>query len=55
MKLNLIFIAMDILTLLAYPIVFVHDKIQRFLKPQRIIISTEELTKASVMQMFDPL
>ena len=27
MKLNLLFIAMDLLTLLAYPIVFVHNKI----------------------------
>ena len=32
MKLNLIFIAMDLLTILAYPIVFVHSKIRPFLK-----------------------
>ncbi len=31
MRLNLIFIFMDLLTLLAYPIVFVHGKFRQFL------------------------
>lgn len=29
MKLNLIFIVMDLLTILAYPIVFVYDKLRQ--------------------------
>ena len=32
MKLNLLFIAMELLTLLAYPIVFVHGKLRKFSK-----------------------
>ena len=32
MKLNLLFIVMDLLTLLAYPIVFVHGKLLRYFK-----------------------
>jgi hypothetical protein len=32
MKLNLLFIIMDLLTLLAYPIVLVHGKLRRFSK-----------------------
>jgi hypothetical protein len=32
MKLNLLFIVMDLLTLLAYPIVFVHGKLRQFSK-----------------------
>jgi hypothetical protein len=32
MKLNLIFIAMDLLTLLAYPVVFLHGKLREFFK-----------------------
>jgi hypothetical protein len=32
MKLNLIFIVMDFLTLLAYPFIFVYEKIRWFLK-----------------------
>ena len=32
MKLNLLFIVMDLLTLLAYPIVFAHGKIRQFSK-----------------------
>jgi hypothetical protein len=31
-KLNLIFIAMDLLTLLFYPVIYVHGKMYRFLK-----------------------
>lgn len=29
MKLNLLFIAMDLLTLLAYPIVFIHGRLRQ--------------------------
>jgi hypothetical protein len=36
LKLNLFFVAMDILTLMAYPIVFIHGKVCRFLKSQEI-------------------
>ncbi len=32
MKLNLLFIVMDLLTILAYPIVFVHGKLRQFAK-----------------------
>jgi len=32
MKLNLLFIAMDLLTLLAFPIVFVYGKLRQFSK-----------------------
>jgi len=32
MKLHLLFIVMDLLTLLAYPIVFVHGKLREFSK-----------------------
>jgi len=37
MKLNLLFIVMDLLTLLAYPIVVVHGKICQFVKPKENI------------------
>jgi hypothetical protein len=32
MKLNLFFIVMDLLTILAYPIVFLYDKLRQFAK-----------------------
>ena len=32
LKLNLLFIVMDLLTILAYPIVFVHGKLRQFTK-----------------------
>jgi NADH:ubiquinone oxidoreductase subunit 3 (subunit A) len=32
LKLNLLFIVMDLFTLLAYPIVFVHNKLRQFSK-----------------------
>jgi hypothetical protein len=32
MKLNLLLIVMDLLTILAYPIVFVHGKLRQFSK-----------------------
>ena len=34
LKLNLLFVVMDLLTLLAYPIVFVHGKLRQFVKPK---------------------
>jgi hypothetical protein len=40
LRLNLFFIVMDVLTLLAYPIVFVHGKLRRFSKPKEDIALT---------------
>ena len=37
-KLNLLFIGMDLLTLLVYPIVFIYGKILQLSKPKVIII-----------------
>jgi hypothetical protein len=37
LKLNLLFIVMELLTLLAYPIVFVHNKLQQFYKSKESI------------------
>ena len=37
MKLNLLFIIMDLLTLLAYPIVFVHGQLRQFSKSKERI------------------
>jgi hypothetical protein len=37
MKLSLLFIVMDLLTLLAYPIVFVHGKLRQFSKSKESI------------------
>ena len=34
MKLNLFFVVMDLLTLLAYPIVFVYGKLHQFSRPK---------------------
>ena len=36
-KLSLLFIIMDVLTLLAYPIVFVHGKLRQFSKSKESI------------------
>lgn len=41
MKLNLLFIAMDILTLLAYPIVFVYARVRLILKPKLSTVVAE--------------
>jgi len=43
MKLNLLFIAMDVLTLLAYPIVFVHGKLLQFSKIKASVALTSLL------------
>jgi hypothetical protein len=37
MKLNLLFMAMELLTLLAYPIVFVHGKLSSFAKSRETV------------------
>jgi len=42
MKLSLLFIVMDLVTILAYPIVFLHSKLRQFSKPK------EGVTLASV-------
>ncbi len=36
MKLNVIFIVMDLLTILAYPFVFVYYKLRKFLKLKEV-------------------
>jgi hypothetical protein len=36
MKLNVIFIVMDLLTILAYPFVFVYYKLHKFLKLKEV-------------------
>jgi hypothetical protein len=36
MKLNLLFLAMDLLTILAYPFVFLHGKLRQILKSKEI-------------------
>ena len=36
MKLNLLFIVMDLLTILAYPFVFVYDKLRQFSKLKEV-------------------
>lgn len=37
MKLNLLFIVMELLTLLAYPIVFVHGKLRPSAKSKKVL------------------
>jgi hypothetical protein len=37
MKLNLLFIVMDLVTVLAYPIVFIHGKLRQFSKSRESI------------------
>lgn len=49
MKLNLLFIVMDLLTLLAYPIVFVHGKIRQFSKSKESIALANVLVNGSVI------
>jgi hypothetical protein len=48
MKLNLIFIVMDLLILLAYPIVFVHSKLRQFSKSRESIPLANILVTGSV-------
>jgi hypothetical protein len=48
MKLNLIFIVMELLTLLAYPIVFLHGKLRKFSKSKGSIPLANRLVTSSV-------
>ena len=48
MKLNLFFIVMDLLTLLAYPILFVHGKLRQFSRSKENITLTHLLIIGSV-------
>ena len=43
MKLSLLFLVMELLTLLAYPIVFMHGKLRQFLKPKESLGSMNSL------------
>ena len=48
MKLNLLFIVMDLLTLLAYPILFVYGKIRQFSRQKENMALANSLTTGSV-------
>ena len=48
MKLNLLFIIMDLLTLLAYPILFVQGKLRRFARSKENMALTNLLVTGSV-------
>jgi NADH:ubiquinone oxidoreductase subunit 3 (subunit A) len=48
LKLGLLFIVMDLLTLLAYPIVFVHGKIRQFSKSKVSILVPNLIVAAPV-------
>ena len=48
MKLNLLFIVMDLLTLLAYPILFVYSKIRQFSKSKESMALAKLLITGSV-------
>jgi hypothetical protein len=48
MKLNLLFILMDLLTLLAYPIVFVHGKLRQFSRSEESISPVNLLVPVTV-------
>ena len=50
MKLNLIFIVMDLLILFVYPFVFVHGKLLRFSKPKERICLPNVLATVPVIQ-----
>lgn len=49
MKLNFLFIVMDVLTVLAYPIVFVHCKLRQFSKPRETVRLTNLLVIVPVV------
>lgn len=49
MKLNLIFIVMDLLTLLVYPVVFVHGKLRQFPKSKEDNLPPSLLSASSVL------
>jgi len=48
MKLNLIFIVMDLLTILAYPIVFMHGKLRWFSKSKESVPLTNLLVPVAI-------
>jgi hypothetical protein len=48
-KLNLIFIVMDLLSLLVYPIIFTHGKLRQFSRSRENIALTNVLTTGSVV------
>jgi hypothetical protein len=48
MKLNLLFILMDLLTLLAYPIVLVHGKLRQFSRSEESISPVNLLVPVTV-------
>lgn len=43
-KLNLFFIAMDLLTLLVYPVMFVYGKLRRLLKSKEKVVLIHSLS-----------
>ncbi|MBK8616703.1 MAG: hypothetical protein IPN96_06250 [Anaerolineales bacterium] len=49
MKLNLIFIVMDLLTLLVYPVVFMHGKLRQFSKSKEDDLPPSLLSASSVL------
>jgi len=48
MKLNLLFIAMYLFSVLVYPVVFIHSKICQFTKSREVIILANILVTDSV-------
>jgi len=50
MRLSLLFIVMDLLTVLAYPIVYVHGKLRPFAKSKESIPLANRLVPRSVTQ-----
>jgi len=48
-RLNLLFIVMDLLTLLAYPIVFVYEKLRQFSKSKEDISLSNLLVAGSAV------
>ena len=51
MRLSLLFIFMDLLTLLAYPIVFAHGKLRRFSRSKESIPPANLLITVPVTQV----
>ena len=49
MRLSLLFIVMDLLTLLAYPIVYVHGRLRQFSKPKEKTKLANSLLIGSIM------
>lgn len=47
-KLNLLFVALDLLTLLIYPVIYVHGKLHRILKAKDRLILENSLTAVLV-------